>query len=321
MKRHLIIFSLIFLSFSLISCSKREPVYSTDPGGILDQSSILKGKVSGTLTPDHSPYRVSGIIEVDSMSTLTIEPGVSIYFSDSAGLVVKGKLVAQGTREQPVFFTKDNDNSSWNGIQFINTRNNSQLSFAIIEEIYINTSGTLDIGAVNLENSSVTIHNSIIRHTHSPQGGGICLISSTAEIKNNVFMDNHAAYFGGAILAVNTDLVFINNSAYMNSSENYGGGLVIRNAGISQIENNIFYKNSGQSGDPGVAFSGDSSKSIIKYNFTGYGVVSPLFISDTDMHLLQDSPCINQGDPTKEFNDTDNSRNDQGAYGGPLGDW
>jgi parallel beta-helix repeat protein len=45
----------------------------------------------------------------------------------------------------------------------------------------------------------------------------------------------------------------------------------------------------------------------------------PLFVSSTDLHLQAGSPCINTGDPQPEYNDTDGSRNDMGAYGGPAG--
>ncbi len=49
--------------------------------------------------------------------------------------------------------------------------------------------------------------------------------------------------------------------------------------------------------------------------------MDPLFISEDDLHLFELSPCINSGNPSPEFNDPDGSRNDQGAYGGPGGDW
>jgi hypothetical protein len=49
--------------------------------------------------------------------------------------------------------------------------------------------------------------------------------------------------------------------------------------------------------------------------------MNPLFISENDLHLKPNSPCINNGNPTNIFNDYDNTRNDQGAYGGPKGNW
>ncbi len=75
-------------------------------------------------------------------------------------------------------------------------------------------------------------------------------------------------------------------------------------------------------GDPRIAIiSGDSSNIYEQYNFLALGTMDPLFISEVDFHLQQISPCIDSGNPLPEFNDQDGSRNDQGAYGGPNGDW
>ena len=49
----------------------------------------------------------------------------------------------------------------------------------------------------------------------------------------------------------------------------------------------------------------------------------PLFnnVSSGDYSLQAGSPCIDTGNPSSEYNDTDGSRNDMGAYGGPKGSW
>ena len=46
-----------------------------------------------------------------------------------------------------------------------------------------------------------------------------------------------------------------------------------------------------------------------------------LFIDENNLKLQLSSPCIDNGNPDPAFNDVDGSRNDQGAYGGPNGDW
>ncbi len=54
---------------------------------------------------------------------------------------------------------------------------------------------------------------------------------------------------------------------------------------------------------------------------TGSLAADPLFVSPTNdnFHLLAGSPAINAGNPAAQYNDTDGSRNDMGAYGGPAG--
>ena len=51
--------------------------------------------------------------------------------------------------------------------------------------------------------------------------------------------------------------------------------------------------------------------------------IDPLFTDpeNGDYHLQGTSPCIDAGNPDSEYNDTDGSRNNMGAYGGPGGNW
>ena len=50
---------------------------------------------------------VYGGITVDSLATLTIAPGTTIYFHDDAGIDVMGKLICKGTAEKNVTLRGD----------------------------------------------------------------------------------------------------------------------------------------------------------------------------------------------------------------------
>lgn len=69
-----------------------------------------------------SPYILEGDVTVVQGTTLSIEPG-TIVKSKGGGLVVRGRLMAQGTAEQVIIFTREGDESKvrWRGIVFDQT--------------------------------------------------------------------------------------------------------------------------------------------------------------------------------------------------------
>jgi hypothetical protein len=70
-----------------------------------------------------------------------------------------------------------------------------------------------------------------------------------------------------------------------------------------------------------VYLSPDTTNYIEQYNYIATDNMNPFFISENNFRLIFASPCRNAGNPAPEFNNTDGSSNDQGAYGGPYGNW
>ena len=164
--------------------------------------------------------------------------------------------------------------------------------------------------------------NCIFRNNYSLQGDGLALINSTANIFNNIFIDNQSIAFGGAVLSFNSHTKIINNTFYNNHSLNHGGGLVLYNSKNDSVQNNIFFMNSGKMGDPRISTEySDSSNYYLDYNLLSISSPFPGFISEVDLRLALGSICIDNGNPAEEYYDYNGSRNDQGAYGGPDGNW
>ena len=95
-------------------------------GGIIDKNT--------TLTADHT-YHVNVNIAVPQGVTLTIQPGTRLEFDEGLGIRSFGKLIAKGTPEKPIVFTKHSE-SFWGGISSVqNGDYNKQdtLSYCIME--------------------------------------------------------------------------------------------------------------------------------------------------------------------------------------------
>lgn len=280
----------------------------------------MKGDLSGVLTADHSPYQVTDTIVVDSGASLTIESGVQLHFADSARFVIHGRVEAVGQSNRFISFTAFDE--TWKGIGLIDADVISTFRFCIFEKIRIDRMDPSDYGGVEINNSKAIIQNCIFRGNFGTNGGGLSLLGDTSMVTNNIFRDNEAEGYGGAILAFESASQIINNTFYRNFCTNVGGGLVLVLPAGVDIQNNIFFENIANSGDPGIwLIPADSSGVNQRYNFLPGQNDDPRFISDDDLHLRIDSPCINAGNPDSVYNDTDGTRNDQGAYGGPRGNW
>lgn len=310
------VFCLLVCCF-LSGCSKKSQVTEPVPVNFTE----LGGSIVGTLTFDKSPYWVTKDLVVDSNATLTIAEGVHLYFSDSSRLMVKGQLVCLGSKLNPIIFSAKNN--YWNGMIFKVSAQLSTLQFVVVENVDLTMkSDTSRNGAIDISNADVAIRNSIFRNNKSNNGGAISVIQSNSLITNNIFFNNSASVYGGAILSMESSNKIINNTFYKNGSYNYGGALVLVSPIFEEVQNNIFYQNSCGSGDPRISYlQTDSSHYNVQYNFMVLGNMPSLFVSVSDFHLTNLSPCINTGNPSAIYNDLDGTRNDQGAYGGPLGEW
>ena len=313
----------ILFLFLLINFSCRDRNDSTgsgiDPtiGGIYTE---IEGDQAGVLAKSESPFYVSENITINAPDTLIIQRGVEMFFKEETSLNVNGVLIAEGTIFESIKFTAFE--YDWEGIHIINPSGRSSLAFCIFEYIYLPRQSSAEYGAVEIENANVEIRNCYFQNNYVQNGGGLAITNSSVIVINNVFDNNTADVYGGAILTQNSSSQIINNTFYKNTCYNFGGRLVIVEPVNEDLQNNIFFDNFSYRGDPRIAIiSGDSSNIFEQFNFLAFGTMDPMFISEDDLHLFELSPCINNGNPLPEFNDADGSQNDQGAYGGPNGDW
>ena len=153
--------------------------------------------VSGIIDSDttwilaNSPYIVIKDVQIPKGVALTIEPGVTVKYAGAYEILVKGRIIANGTASQKITFTSSqlNQSSGATQIRFADTDLSlSQISYVVMEwasrAIFtsIGNSGTL-----NFSNSEL-FHNTITQGTNSytsPRGSGNITLSN-ATISNAI---------------------------------------------------------------------------------------------------------------------------------------
>lgn len=119
-------------------------VVAIGPGGVVDSETIqvvyvpperrvadtLSGNITWTGQP--SPYVVSRTVVVAQGSSLTIEPGTEVMLAGGQSLIVEGELIANGTEDNPIVFTRYRDGESWGSIVFDHSLA-SKLSHCVVE--------------------------------------------------------------------------------------------------------------------------------------------------------------------------------------------
>ncbi|MFC1527168.1 hypothetical protein ACFL5D_00285 [Candidatus Neomarinimicrobiota bacterium] len=177
-------------------------------------------------------------------------------------------------------------------------------------------------------------------------GGGIS-ISKNATVKNcyiaqNVADSNENGGGGGVFLGDNGNL-YNNIIAYNSSYMDFANGIYIVAAHGEIINNTIVGNDIVIRGDctglllrnniifdsyPDISFAPQASQAgvTIDYSLFDNNVsigsdninANPDFMDNVDFILSPNSPCIDAGHPDNQYLDKDGTRNDIGAYGGPL---
>ncbi|MCK5051947.1 MAG: right-handed parallel beta-helix repeat-containing protein [Candidatus Cloacimonetes bacterium] len=189
MKRILINFIFIFLTLNL---------FSIDVQGHISEDT--------TWSPVNNPYIVIDNIFVDQNVTLTILPGTIVKFntttypdgdyhygdgySEAKFMLISGKLIAVGTEQDSIYFTKNCEETDrrWGVIIFdYLSDNTSVLKHCIIEYTYkmsLNVGGDVYYGGLSLSNAKVTISNCYFKNYYC---GIHCFYDSEPVIYSNYF--------------------------------------------------------------------------------------------------------------------------------------
>ncbi len=270
-------------------------------GTSYSQTTIPPGDVSGLWDITGSPYSITGDITVPNAQTLTIEPGVVVNFQGYYTLAVQGRLLAEGTENDTIFFTAENTTEGWRGIRFVNTQSSNDTSkfYYCYIRYGTNMSGTGDNalgGGMFIRNfAKVHVSHSYFSDNRARWGGGIqCRENAHIIIEHSTFTNNYAEFSGAAIRAIDfsdpvirfnrihhnnsggggaaiyfyrSDAVVLSNLIYNNTATSSGGAVSMDNSRPSFI-NNLFINNTATNGGA-MHFTTLSHAKVINNTFSG----------------------------------------------------
>ncbi len=260
-------------------------------------------------------------ITIPSDKTLEIRPGTKIIFQGKYKIVVKGTILANGTKNDSIHFTTTSKDQNWQGIWFdqISQINDSSiLSYCVFERGYgENETGVLQIiessklkvenclfynnyKCIELENSNIAINSNVFKYNNHN-----CIVPSanaSPVICGNTFMNNALNCIelknSSPLLIINN--LFVNNNTAIKKSGGYQPDIVINNTiaynntGIllqsdytTDNYNNIIYKN---------------KKNVFLSNFTN---AQPIFMNNN----IQDGMNGIQIDDIYTFNQANYTKN------------
>jgi len=225
----------------------------TNRNGILTENT--------TWTTQEGPYVITGEFTVPFGVELSITPGTTVFFEPDASIIIKGRLIAEGSEYELIHFTRTpGTNGTWDGIHFINTIRDNRITYATVEYGRSNN-GMIGIKNSNLLLDHVTLDNTDLRR--------ISTINSAMIVSNCVFTD-----IFGPDEPPTTD----------NRSEHIWGSGIPEN-GYFIIENNIFGTTKGH--NDAIDFDGPSRPNpipqILDNVFMGGG--DDALDLETDVHI------------------------------------
>jgi hypothetical protein len=185
-----------------------------------------------TWTPHEGPYRVIDELTVPFGVDLVIMPGTTVFFEPNTKIIIKGRLIAEGSEYELIRFTRTpGTNGAWDGIEFVNTMHDNRITYAVVEY------GRSNDGMIGLENSNLMIDHVTLDNTDLRR---ISTIDSSLIVSNCVFTD---------IFGPNEPPTTDNRSEHI-----WGSG--IPEDGYFIIENNIFGTTKGH--NDAIDFDGPS---------------------------------------------------------------
>ncbi|MFC1887706.1 choice-of-anchor Q domain-containing protein [Candidatus Cloacimonadota bacterium] len=262
---------------------------------------------------------VVGDLIVNNGIVLMIDPGVVIEFTGFYSINVSGTIIAEGIPDERIVFRSETgglfhpdstETGSWNGIKFINTQADNEVS--IFRYCIFENSKSLNediIGGVFYcyNYSKLKIENSVFRCNLAVFGSAIgCDYNSSPQITGNLFYENYAILAGSPFYIKYSHPIFnyntIVSNVILNEDEWYVTGIFHTYIAKPQLTGNIIRNNLTNYFFQDQILEGKAiyiGYNNIEFGFEGTGNIDlpALFLMEEPYpySLLNNSPCIDAG--------------------------
>ncbi len=231
-----------------------------------DTTWVAAGNVSGTWTATNSPYMIQGHINVPTDSSLTIGPGVRVYFTGPYSLRAdSAQFSALGTATDSIIFTTDTllNPQRWRGFHLRFMRPDTiQFRYCVVENM---DADTAEFSWGSFERSDVSFSHCAIRNNRSAQSAFTVLFSNLLLDSCNI-RDNQCPW--SVFYIAGNDIDFAGCEGIANS----GGLFWIDLADRLRLTNCRFSGNSSSRGGVGVALadSNEISGCVFEDNYASW---------------------------------------------------
>jgi hypothetical protein len=260
------------------------------------------------------PYVITNRVTVAENATLTLKPGVRIFFHKDAKMLVNGTLIAKGTLADSILFTSDrrerlyqDEPGQWQGIHFSATSQHNVIEHASLKNAVVglqvdsmsnNQTPKLTIASSTIKNMQLT---GILAH-HTNIAAYNSLISNCGQYLVYIlnggkyeFIQNTFAGYNFYFARRNPALSLSDSS--LDGKYNSLNVSLINNIIWGSLENELLLDKKAN-----LPLQQDIRNNLIKstQNFAGTGNLyntDPLFVAPRvgNFKLAENSPAFNQG--------------------------
>jgi hypothetical protein len=116
----------------------------------------------------NSPYTISSSLTIAAGATLTIDPGVTVQLGSGANLIIanSGRLLAEGTANAPILFTRNGASGSWGNVTINGAVGSPETRIAYAHFEFNGGSPCLEVAAGTVFFDHLTFGNTAASYIH-----------------------------------------------------------------------------------------------------------------------------------------------------------